>query len=165
MILGIDPGLANTGWAILDRRLSIVDDSEFELVECGCLKTKISEVSAKRLDQIYCELEGLIKKYKVEEVAIESLFFAKNARSAMVVAEAIGAIKVAAKNLKKPIFEYTPLQIKMALAGYGRAEKEQVEVMVGNYLNLSESIKPSHASDAIAVALTHGFTMKIRGGV
>lgn len=130
-------------------------------MDYGVILTSNKDKSEERLEKIFEEIQKIIKKYKVEEVAMESLFFANNARSAMVVAEAIGAIKVAAKNLKKPIFEYTPLQIKMALVGYGRAEKEQVEVMVGNYLNLSESIKPSHASDAIAVALTHGFTMKL----
>ncbi|KKQ63626.1 MAG: Crossover junction endodeoxyribonuclease RuvC [Candidatus Shapirobacteria bacterium GW2011_GWF1_38_23] len=92
---------------------------------------------------------------------MESLFFAKNVRSAMTVAEAIGVIKVAAKNLGKPIFEYTPLQIKMALVGYGRAEKEQVELMVRDCLGLEEPITPGHASDAVAAALTHEFTMRL----
>ena len=92
---------------------------------------------------------------------MESLFFAKNVRSAMAVAEAIGVIKVAAKNLGKAIFEYTPLQIKIALVGYGRAEKEQVELMVRDCLGLEEPITPGHASDAVATALTHGFTMKM----
>lgn len=158
MILGIDPGLENTGWGVVKNQLSV---NSYELVDYGVILTSSKDKSEERLEKIFEEIQKIIKKYKVEEVAMESLFFAKNARSAMVVAEAIGAIKVAAKNLKKPIFEYTPLQIKMALVGYGRAEKEQVEVMVGNYLNLAESIKPSHTSDAIAVALTHGFTMRI----
>ena len=86
MILGIDPGLANTGWAVLS--------DEKTLVECGCLKTKITDNSAFRLNQIYDELEKLIKKYKVDAMAIETLFFAKNAKSAIKVAEAIGVIKV-----------------------------------------------------------------------
>ena len=158
MILGIDPGLENTGWGIIETGNK---KPETRLVDFGVILTSNKDKSEERLEKIFEEIQKIIKKYKVEEVAMESLFFAKNARSAMVVAEAIGAIKVAAKNLKKPIFEYTPLQIKMALVGYGRAEKEQVEMMVGNYLNLSESIKPSHASDAVAVALTHGFTMRI----
>jgi crossover junction endodeoxyribonuclease RuvC len=152
MILGIDPGLANTGWAVLR--------DEKTLVECGCLKTKISEVSAKRLDQIYCELEGLIKKYKVEAVAIETLFFAKNASSAIKVAEAIGVIKVCGQKNGIEVVGFTPLQVKMALVGYGRAEKEQVEIMVRNFLGLKKNISPSHASDAVAVALTYLFTNK-----
>ncbi len=160
MILGIDPGLANTGWAILDDRSSIVDLREYRLVECGCLKTKISDTSALRLDQIYCELEGLIKKYKVEAMAIETLFFAQNAKSAIKVAEAIGVIKVCGQKNGIEVAGFTPLQVKMALVGYGRAEKEQVEIMVRNFLGLEKNISPSHASDAVAVALTYLFTNK-----
>lgn len=160
MILGIDPGLANTGWAILDRRSSIVDDREFELVECGCLVTKISDGSPKRLAEIYDELERLIKKYNITALAFESLFFAKNAKSALKVAEAIGVIKICGEENKIEVAEFTPLQVKMALVGYGRAEKEQVEIMVRNFLCLEKNINPSHASDAVAVALTYLFTNK-----
>lgn len=163
MILGIDPGLANTGWAILDDRSSMLDrreNGDFKLIECGCLKTKISDSSALRLDQIYCELEGLIKKYKVEAMAIETLFFAKNAKSAIKVAEAIGVIKICGQKNGIEVMGFTPLQVKMALVGYGRAEKEQVEIMVRNFLNLDKAISPSHASDAVAVALTYLFTNK-----
>jgi crossover junction endodeoxyribonuclease RuvC len=152
MILGIDPGLANTGWAILS--------DEKTLVECGCLQTKISEASAERLDKIYCELEKLIKKYKVEAMAIETLFFAKNAKSAIKVAEAIGVIKVCGQRNGIEVMGFTPLQVKMTLVGYGRAEKEQVEIMVRNFLGLEKNISPSHASDAVAVALTYLFTNK-----
>ena len=164
MILGIDPGLANTGWAILDRRSSIVDDREFELIECGCLVTKISDGSPKRLAEIYEELERLIKKYKVTALAFESLFFAKNAKSALKVAEAIGVIKFCGEKNKIEVAEFTPLQVKMALVGYGRAEKEQVEIMVRNFLCLEKNISPSHVSDAVAVALTYLFTNKILQG-
>ncbi|MDD2483296.1 MAG: crossover junction endodeoxyribonuclease RuvC [Candidatus Shapirobacteria bacterium] len=157
MILGIDPGLANTGWAVLS--------DEKNLVECGCLKTKISDSSALRLDQIYCELEGLIKKYKVEAMAIETLFFAKNAKSAIKVAEAIGVIKICGQKNKIEVVGFTPLQVKMALVGYGRAEKEQVEIMVRNFLGLEKNISPSHASDAVAVALTYLFTNKNLAGL
>ena len=152
MILGIDPGLENTGWGVIDNN---------KLVECGVILTSNKDKSEIRLEKIFEETQKIIKKYKVEEVAMESLFFAKNVKSAMAVAEAIGVIKVAAKNLGKEIFEYTPLQIKMALVGYGRAEKEQVELMVRDCLGLEEPISPGHASDAVAAALTHGFTMKI----
>ena len=157
MILGIDPGLENTGWGIIETGNK---KPETRLVDFGVILTSNKDKSEERLEKIFEEIQKIIKKYKVEEVAIESLFFAKNARSAMVVAEAIGAIKVAAKNLKKPTFEYTPLQIKIALVGYGRAEKEQVELMVRDCLCLKESISPGHASDAVAAALTHGFTMR-----
>ena len=154
MILGIDPGLANTGWAVLR--------DEKTLVECGCLRTKINDSSPLRLDQIYCELEGLIKKYKVDTLTFETLFFAKNVKSAMKVAEAIGVIKLCGQRNGIEVVGFTPLQIKMALVGYGRAEKEQVEFMVRKMLNLDKNINPSHASDAVAVALTSLFTMKIK---
>lgn len=158
MILGIDPGLANIGWAILDHRSSTVDDGEYELIECGCLRTKISDGSTVRLNKIYKEIEDLIKKFKIKELAFESLFFAKNAKSALQVAEVIGVIKVCGERCGLQVFGYTPLQVKMALVGYGRAEKEQVEMMVRNFLNLEKVISPSHVSDAVAVGLTHLFT-------
>jgi crossover junction endodeoxyribonuclease RuvC len=152
MILGIDPGLANTGWAILK--------DENTLVECGCLVTKISDLSAVRLGQIYDEIESLIKKYKVKEMAIETLFFAKNAKSAIKVAESIGVIKICGQRNGIEVSGYTPLQVKMTLVGYGRAEKEQVEEMIRRFLSLDKPINPSHASDAVAVGLTHLFTNK-----
>ncbi len=170
MILGIDPGLANTGWAVLEPVSSsahqpvssstcqMENNSEYKLVECGCLKTKITSTSAKRLNMIYEELEELIKKYKVEALAFESLFFAKNAKSAIKVAEAIGVIKICGQRNGIEVTGFTPLQVKMALVGYGRAEKEQVEIMVREFLGLKENISPSHASDAVAVALTYLFT-------
>lgn len=150
MILGIDPGLANTGWAVLS--------DEKTLVKCGCLETKISDSSAVRLNQIYDEVERLIKKYKPEVMVIETMFFAKNAKSAIKVSEAIGVIKICGQRNKIKVKEFTPLQVKVALVGYGRAEKEQVEMMVRNFLGLSKKISPSHASDAVAVALTGLFT-------
>lgn len=152
MILGIDPGLENTGWGLVDGE---------KLVDCGVILTSSKDSSVDRLGKIYDELEIIIKKYKVEEMAIETLFFAKNAKSALKVAEAIGVIKVCGKKNNLEVSEYTPLQVKQALVGYGRAEKEQVETMVRESLNLDNLISPSHASDAVAVALTHGFTMKL----
>jgi crossover junction endodeoxyribonuclease RuvC len=150
MILGIDPGLANVGWAVLK--------DEKTLVECGCITTKTNENGAKRLGKVYDELEKIIKKFKIEAIAFETLFFAKNVTSAIPVAEMIGVIKICGNKNNLEVFGYTPLQVKMSLVGYGRAEKDQVEIMVRNILNLEEGISPSHASDAVAVALTHLFT-------
>lgn len=158
IILGIDPGLENTGWGVIDLRSQI---SDYKLVKCGVIETSKKDSSVDRLGRIYEELENIIKKFKVTEMAIETLFFAKNAKSALKVAEAIGVIKICGKRNNLEVAEYTPLQVKSALVGYGRAEKEQVEIMVRDSLNLTELISPSHASDAVAVALTHGFTMKI----
>ncbi len=149
MILGIDPGLENTGWAVI---------KDGRLVGVGVILTSKKDSSQARLKKIYEEIQKIIKKEKVNVVSMESLFFAKNAKSALEVAEAIGVIKIAAEDLKVAVFEYTPLQIKMALVGYGRAEKEQVEVMVRQSLGIEKNIKPSHASDAVAAALTHEYT-------
>ena len=153
MILGIDPGLENTGYGIID---------EGELMACGVILTDKKNSSVERLGKIYKELEEIIKKYRVTEMAIETLFFAKNAKSAIKVSEAIGVIKVCGQKNGLAVAEYTPLQVKQALVGYGRAEKEQVEIMVRNTLDLDQSISPSHAADAVAVALTHGFTMNYK---
>lgn len=153
MILGIDPGLANTGWAVLA--------DEHSLIKCGCLVTKIKDSTAERLLKIYEEIDNLIKQYGIGELAIESLFFAKNEKSAMKVAEAIGVIKLCGAKNGIKVVDYTPMQVKMALVGYGKAEKQQVEMMVRTFLNLDEPIHPSHASDAVAVALTSIFTMRI----
>ncbi len=148
MILGIDPGLENTGWGVIDDGV----------VDMGVIVTKKSQSSQERLRKIFEEVKAIIKKYQVSEVAMESLYFAKNAKSALKVAEAIGVIKIAAEELSVKVYEYTPLQIKIALVGYGRAEKEQVEVMVREELLIRGEIKPSHAADALAAALTHKFT-------
>ena len=155
MILGIDPGLANVGWAVIER---CDGETEAKLIECGCFGTKPGGNEAERLCFIDEKMGELIEKFKIKELALESLFFARNAKSAIKVSEAIGVIKVAGARRKVPVFDYTPLQIKMTLVGYGQAEKEQVAVMVKNFLGLEENIKPNHASDAAAAALTHVFT-------
>lgn len=156
MILGIDPGLANTGWSLVTGHLSL--GKEYELVDCGVVVTKAGE---DRLEIIYSEIEKLIMKYKPARMAIESLFFAKNAKSVIKVSEAIGVIKLCGQRNKIEVVTYTPLQVKMALVGYGRAEKEQVEVMVRQLLGREENITPSHASDAVAVALTDAATARL----
>ncbi len=153
--MGVDPGLANTGWAIIEVA---GDSDEPRLVECGCIRTEVKEESAVRLAKIYKKLEELMKKFKVEVLVVEKIFFARNVKSATKVAEAIGVIKVCGQRCGVRVAEYTPLQVKMSLVGYGRAEKEQVEVMVRNFLKLEDLVSPAHAADAAAVALTHVFT-------
>lgn len=152
MVLGIDPGLANIGWAVLK--------DEKNLVKWGCLKTELKDSGADRLKLIYQEIDGIIGKFGITEMAIESLFFAKNAKSAIKVAEAIGVAKVCGSLNSIEVFGYTPLQVKMTLVGYGRAEKSQVEMMIKNCLNMDENIRPDHSSDAVAVGLTHLFISK-----
>jgi len=155
MILGIDPGLANTGYAVLaDSKLP---ETRYVLVESGMIEVGKGQ---ERLKDIYEGVNKIIEKYEILEMAVESMFFAKNAKSALKVAEAIGVIKVCGLKKGIEVKEYTPLQVKLALVGYGRAEKSQVEEMVRQELSLAELIHPSHVADAVAVALTHGFTMK-----
>lgn len=165
MILGIDPGLENTGWGVISQKSKSQKvqkvETDFELVECGVIITKKTTESSIRLKAIYDDLERILNKYDIEKVALERLFFAKNAKSMIKVSEAIGVIKVCAANHLKEVFEYTPLQVKMSLVGYGRAEKDQVEGMVRTLLGLESEVSPSHAADAVAVALTAAF----RGGV
>jgi len=155
MILGIDPGLANVGWAVIKK---CEGETEARLVDCGCFGTKSGGKEAERLCFIDEKMGDLIKKYKIKEMSLESLFFARNAKSAIKVSEAIGVIKVAGARRGIEVFDYTPLQIKMTLVGYGQAEKDQVAIMVKQFLGLEENIKPEHASDAAAAALTHLFT-------
>jgi crossover junction endodeoxyribonuclease RuvC len=126
-----------------------------KLIKYGCIDTSDKINKSERLGLISDCLEKIIKDYKIKSLALESLFFAKNVKSAMKVSEAIGVIKVLGYRCGIEVFEYTPLQIKSTLVGYGRAEKSQVEMMVRNALNLKKNIKPSHAADAVAVALTH----------
>ena len=156
MILGVDPGLAHCGWAVIDA-----GDDGNQLVSYGCVETEKSEDFAKRLGQIYNQVKKLCRQYKIRELAIESIFFAKNIKTAIKVAQAMGAIKAAAQNSGVAVFEYTPLQIKMAITGYGRADKEQIIKMVGESLEKKEIINDNHAADAAAAALTHIFTIKI----
>jgi len=156
MILGVDPGLAHCGWAVINN------DGD-QLVSYGCIETKKNEDFAKRLGQIYNQIKELCRQYKIKELAIESIFFAKNVKTAINVAQAMGAIKAAAQNSEVVVFEYTPLQVKIAITGYGRADKEQIIKMVGESLKKKEVINDDHAADAAAVALTHIFTIKIDG--
>ncbi|MBI2465523.1 crossover junction endodeoxyribonuclease RuvC [Candidatus Shapirobacteria bacterium] len=157
MILGIDPGLENTGWGIIDEN----KNGGYKLVDCGVIVTSNKKSYPERLKEIYDSLLEIVKKNKITEMAMESLFFAKNSSSAIRVAEATGVIKLCGMNNGLDLVEYTPLQVKMALVGFGRAEKEQVEIMVRTELGLEEEISPSHAADAVAVALTQAFTMRV----
>ncbi len=152
MVLGIDPGLASCGWAILP------DSKTLSL--CGCIVTKKDDDLASRLNYVYREVFNLCQQHKVDELAIESLFFAKNSKTALVVAQVIGVIKAAAYQAGANVFEYTPLQIKIAITGYGRAGKEQVANLVEQSLGEIKQLANNHTADAAATALTHFFTMK-----
>jgi crossover junction endodeoxyribonuclease RuvC len=152
-ILGIDPGLATTGYAIIDS-----DRTKNRALAYGCIKTAASKEMTLRFAKIYGKLTEIIKREKPEVMAIEKLFFFKNAISAMQVGEARGISILAACHNNLEVFEYTPLQVKQAVVGYGRAEKVQVQKMVQILLGLKEIPRPDDAADALAVAICHAQT-------
>lgn len=156
-ILGIDLGTATTGWGILEevRGRGLV-------VSYGSIVTGKGENFARRLEKIFLEVGKLIKKWRVEELALEQVFFNTNQKTALLVSQAQGVVELAAVTEKIPVFEYTPLQVKIAMTGYGRAEKMQVGQMVKKLLNLKEVPKPDDTADALAVALCHLFSRKVR---
>ena len=152
-ILGIDPGTGRLGWGIVDHEKGI--DT---FITCGCIETKANTDLAVRLEIIYDTLVEIVKKYSPDEMSVESLFFATNAKTAIDVAAARGVVLLAGKKAHLPIFQYTPLQVKSALTGYGQADKKQIQFMITKILKLKETPKPDDAADAVAIALTHAFS-------
>ncbi|MDY2986337.1 MAG: crossover junction endodeoxyribonuclease RuvC [Peptoniphilus sp.] len=156
-ILGIDPGYAIIGYGIID-----VIGNSLKPVTYGAITTDKDLTFPKRLEKIYIELTDLIEKYKPDDIAFEELFFNKNTKTAIQVAEARGVEILAVKLHVEEIYEYTPLQIKDAIVGYGRAEKRQVQEMVKMILGLSKIPKPDDVADALAVAITHSSSVKFK---
>ena len=154
-ILGIDPGIGRCGWAIVDA-----SGPKLKAAAYGCLETSPKKSVEERLKEIYDEIILIIKKYSPDDLSIEELFFNTNAKTAFVVGQARGVILLAANQKGLLISTYTPLQVKIAVTGYGRAEKAQVGKMVKAILMLSEIPKPDDTTDAIAIALTHAFSAK-----
>lgn len=149
-ILGIDPGLAIVGWGVIDY-----DKSKFRTVAYGSIQTPANTPTEKRLKLIFDGMQELLKTYTPEAVAVEELFFNTNITTGIRVAEARGIILLCAELAKIPLFEYTPLQVKQAVVGYGRAEKKQVISMVTRLLNLPQPPKPDDTADALAIAICH----------
>ncbi len=147
IILGIDPGTATIGYGV------IKGPKKLELIEYGCIKTTTDFSTAERLEKLHNELTDLIKLHKPDIVAVEDLFFFKNLKTAIKVSQARGVILLTIAQAKTKIAEYTPLQIKQAVACYGRAEKNQVQKMVKVLLGLREIPKPDDAADALAIAI------------
>jgi len=147
IILGIDPGTAIIGYGLIKK------SEELKLIKYGCIKTAKNLATAERLKKIHKQLNSLIKKYKPDIVAVEDIFFFKNLKTVITVSQARGVILLTAINFNIPIFEYTPLQIKQAITGYGRAEKIQVQKMVKLLLSLEKVPKPDDAADALATAI------------
>jgi len=149
-ILGVDPGTAIIGYSILD-----LENGEYKLIDYGCIYTDKDDDMPTRLMQIYDRLDTIIKLYKPVQMAIEDLYFFKNQKTVIKVGQARGVINVVAKKNGLDIFDYTPLQVKMGVASYGRATKKQIQEMVKMILKISEIPKPDDAADAIAIAITH----------
>ena len=149
-ILGIDPGLATVGFSIID-----VDKAKMKLVTCGIISTPAHTSLSSRLDRIFDDLNELISTFSPDVMSIEELFFNTNITTGISVAHARGVILLAAYRAGVRVFEYTPLQVKQAVVGYGRAEKKQVIEMVKRILNLPSAPKPDDAADAVALAICH----------
>lgn len=161
IILGIDPGSVIVGYAILKRHAD--KDHKLEVIDFGCIVTDNFATTGERLKKIHKGIENLIKRHKPEIMSVESVFFFKNLKTVMPVSQTKGVILLAAAQKKIPVFEFTPLQMKMAITGYGRAEKKQVQEMIKKTVNIScFDLKKNHrkkddAFDALGVALCAAF--------
>lgn len=154
-ILGIDPGTGILGFGVID-----VVRGKLQLVDGGVIRTPVHEDDAVRLLTIYNELTEIIKQHKPDMMSVEKLFFARNVTTAMTVAQARGVVLLTAMQAGIPIHEYTPMQIKQAVTGYGKADKKQMQEMVKILLELQQIPKPDDAADALAAAITHSMTVR-----
>lgn len=150
IVIGIDPGLALMGFGVVES-----NGYRFKMIDYGVVETPAHTPEPDRLLMLWQGLNELLDKYKPDAVGIEELFFNKNVKTAISVGQARGVALLAVKNNGIPLFEYTPLQVKQAVVGYGRAEKKQIQMMVKTILNLKDIPKPDDAADALAVAITH----------
>jgi crossover junction endodeoxyribonuclease RuvC len=152
IILGIDPGTAITGFGLIKNSK---EEGKVSLIDFGCIKTPAGEEMAKRLWQLRRDLKRLVKEFSPEVMVIERLFFNTNVKTAMTVGQARGVIMLVAAEHKLPIVEYTALQAKLELTGYGRADKKEVEKAVKRSLRVRRKIKPDDAADALAMAICY----------
>lgn len=154
-ILGIDPGIAIVGWGVVDK-----EGNSYKTVAYDAVTTKAHTPLSDRLEKVHDGIDEIIKTYKPDAISIEELFFNNNAKTALTVGQARGVILLAAVKNRIPVFEYTPLQVKQALTGYGRASKSQIQQMMKSMLALSEIPKPDDVADALAIAVCHGNSMR-----
>ena len=150
IILGIDPGIAIVGYGIIEYK-----NNSFKVLSYGAITTPAKINLSSRIKSIYDDINTLLAKYDIDALAVEELFFNKNVKTAIDVAHARGVIMVACSNKGIPIFEYTPLQVKQGVVGYGRAVKKQIQEMVKIILNLPEIPKPGDVADGLALAICH----------
>lgn len=156
-ILGIDPGTATTGYGVVDRT-----GASPVLVDYGAIITSPRESAPDRLLDIYNQINALFDKYAPDVVVMERLFFAKNQTTVIAVGKACGVIQLAAAQRGLPVVEYTPMEVKQAVVGYGGAEKKQIQYMIQRILDLKEVPKPDDAADALALAVCHAHSEKLR---
>lgn len=157
VILGIDPGLATLGYGVIEA-----EGGRQRLIQYGTITTPAGQAMPIRLRAIFQGVSQLMEIYRPEDVAFEELFFSKNITTGMAVSAARGVALVAAAQRTENLYEYTPMQIKQAVTGYGGADKHQVQHMVKLLLNMQEIARPDDAADAIAVALTHANSLHAR---
>jgi crossover junction endodeoxyribonuclease RuvC len=150
IVLGIDPGLANTGYGVVARR-----DGRLVALDGGVIQTRADAPQERRLADIHAAVEALLSEHRPDAMALEQLYFGQNVRTAFAVGQARGAAMLAAGQHGVPCSDYTPQQVKGAVCGSGRAQKDQVARMVRTLLGLQEDPKPDHAADALAVAICH----------
>ena len=155
IILGIDPGFAIVGWSVIESERGNIRPIAF-----GAITTPAHTDIEARLLMIERDLTDIIEKYKPDEMAIEELFFNNNAKTAIAAAQGRGVAVMAAVKNGIPVYEYTPLQVKQAVAGYGRADKNQVQQMVKTIFHMDKIIKPDDAADAAAIAVCHAFSCR-----
>ena len=156
-ILGIDPGLATMGWGAISY-----DGVKPQILDYGALITPPDMPMPQRLMSLYDGVEELCRRFDPDDIAMEELFFCKNVTTAIAGGEARGAALVAMRKHTNNLFEYTPMQIKQAVTGYGKADKKQVQQMVKLLLNLPEIPRPDDAADGLAIAITHAHSMRMR---
>lgn len=153
IILGVDPGIAIVGWGVIEYH-----NGRMRAMDYGAITTSSDMRTEDRIAAVYREMTEIIEKYTPDAMAIEELFFNTNQKTGIIVAEARGVLLLAARLRNVPVYEYTPLQIKQSVVGYGRAEKHQIIQMVTMFLHLEKPPKPDDTADALACAITHGNT-------
>ena len=158
LVLGVDPGSAITGFGLIKEA-----GNKLSAVDYGCIRTSTSQSTETRLQIIYREIKAIIKKYEPDHFAVEELFFNKNVRTALTVGQARGVIMLAGAESGLQVHEYTPLQVKQAVVGYGRADKTQIQFMVKTILSLPKIPKPDDVADALAIAICHTHYFKSAG--
>jgi len=160
IILGLDPGTAATGYGVV-----VTNDVTTRHIAHGCITTSSKTEMAQRLNTIAKELRSIIREYKPNIVAVEDIYFCKNVSTAIVVAQARGVLLQIVATAKLPVRHYTPLQVKQALTGHGRADKKQIQKMVKMVLGMKNVPKPDDAADALAVAITCAHSSKLESHI